>query len=99
VEYQKAIRACKEGCELDLLVSTRSDRTALEGVDPWRRRALVRVRSPPLDGRANKEIEAYLSQLFQVPVRIVHGLTARMKTVCIPLEEETAIKMLEGEET
>ncbi|MGE4274888.1 MAG: DUF167 domain-containing protein [Candidatus Methanomethylophilaceae archaeon] len=96
MEFQKAVRACKDGSELDILVSARSDRVAMEGVDPWRGRVLMRVRAPPLDGRANKEIETRLSEQFQVPVRIVHGLTARMKTVHIPLERETVLRILEG---
>ncbi len=80
---------------MDIMVSTRSKRTALDGVDPWRERALIRVRSPPLDGRANKEIEGYLEELFGVAASIVRGHTARMKTVFIDLSVEEALQALE----
>lgn len=80
---------------MDLMVTARSDRTGIEGVESWRSRVMIRVHAPPLDGKANKEIESHLSQFFGVPVSITHGQTTRMKTVHIPLSPEDVLKRLE----
>ena len=54
----------KEGCqEVDVLVSPRSNRSGPEGFDQWRKRLILRVKAPPLDGRANKEVEETFSQI------------------------------------
>lgn len=80
---------------MDLMVTTRSERTGIEGVNPWRLRVMIRVHAPPLDGKANKEIEIYLNRLFGVPVSIISGQTTRMKTVHISLHLEDVLKKLE----
>jgi len=80
---------------MDLIVTARSNHAGIEGVESWRSRVIMRVRAPPLDGKANKEIESYLSGLFGVPVSIIHGETTRMKTVHISLHPEGVLQRLE----
>lgn len=81
---------------MDLMVTARSDRTSIEGVEAWRARVMMRVHAPPLDGKANKEIESYLGRLFEAVVSITHGQSTRMKTVHIQLNPEEVLKILES---
>ena len=82
------IRKVPEGSELDILVSPRSSRSGPEGVDEWRKMLVVRVRAPPLDGRANKEVENVLHDVTGMKCTVVKGHTSRQKTVLIQGEPE-----------
>jgi|WetSurMetagenome_2_1015567.scaffolds.fasta_scaffold208533_3 uncharacterized protein len=47
----------------------------------------VRLTSPPVEGRANKELVKFLGKLLGVPpssLRIVHGQASRRKIVLVP---------------
>ena len=86
----------KEGrLELDILVSPRSNRSGLEGFDEWRKRAILRVKSPPLDGRANKEVESYFRDLTGCKSAVTAGMTSHQKTVTISGDPESIIVALE----
>ena len=56
MDISEAVRSVSKGVEVEISVSPRSDRPGADGVDEWRKRLNVRVRAPPLDGRANKEV-------------------------------------------
>lgn len=46
----------------------------------------VRVRAPAREGAANEALIRFLAETFRVPrqsIRILHGISARNKTVCI----------------
>jgi uncharacterized protein (TIGR00251 family) len=89
MEVSEIIRQADGGCELDVLVSPRSNRSGPEGVDEWRKMLILRVRAPPLDGRANKEVESTLSEITGYRCQVIRGQTSRQKTVliCGPSEE------------
>jgi len=76
-------RVVAGGMELDILVSPGSDRSGIEGFDEWRRRLIVRVRAPPADGKANKEVEALMKEVTGCRSEIVRGHLNRQKTVMI----------------
>ncbi len=76
-------RSTGSGLELDLTVSPRSSRSGAEGIDPWRKRLIIRVKAPPLDGRANKEVEDVLRDITGCKTQVVSGQTSRQKTVLI----------------
>ena len=76
-------RVKQDGVEVDVLVSPRSNRSGLEGFDEWRKRAILRVKSPPLDGRANKEVESYFREITRCKSRVTSGSTSHQKTVTI----------------
>jgi hypothetical protein len=82
--------------ELDVLVSPRSNRSGLEGFDEWRKRIILRVRSPPLDGRANKEVESYFREITGCQAKVTAGMTSHQKTVTISGDPEAIIKAIEG---
>lgn len=74
----------KDGClEVDVMVSPRSNRSGPEGYDEWRKRLIVRVRAPPLEGRANQEIEEMFRDITGSRCAVTAGHTNRMKTVTV----------------
>ena len=76
---------------LTVKVHPRARRSALAGRigDAWK----LSLAAPPVDGKANEECVRFLAELARVPrsrVRIVMGLTSRLKVVEIegvPQEE------------
>lgn len=89
-------RRTSEGTEVRTIVSPRSGRSGLDGFDEWRRRLVVRVRAPPLDGRANKEVEALFEGITGMPSEIISGHTGRQKTVLVRGDPETAEERIQG---
>lgn len=74
----------RQGCvEVDVSVSPRSNRSGIDGYDEWRRRMIVRVKAPPLDGRANKEVSDLFSEIAGFRAEVTSGQTSRQKTVTI----------------
>ncbi len=71
---------------MDILVSPRSGTSKVEGFDQWRQRVTVKVRAPPADGRANREIIDLFATLTGSEVGISHGAGGRMKTLRIAME-------------
>jgi TIGR00251 family protein len=76
-------RPTPEGLEVDIMVSPRSGRYGLEGFDEWRKRLVVKVKAPPLDGKANKEVEDLMKDVTGCKSEIKSGHLNRMKTVMI----------------
>ncbi len=91
VHLGNAARSDGESSELDILVSPRSGSSRIEGFDQWRQRVAVKVRAPPADGKANREIEELFRSLTGAEAEIVRGAGGRTKTVRIamPLHELT----------
>lgn len=83
MDVRDVSRRTGSGLEVDLLVSPRSNRSGVDGIDEWRRRLIVRVRAPPLDGRANKEIEELFTSMTGSRSEIVSGHLNRQKTLRI----------------
>jgi uncharacterized protein (TIGR00251 family) len=81
--------------ELDVLVSPRSNRSGLDGFDEWRKRVILRVRSPPLDGRANKEVESYFREVTGCKSKVTAGMTSHQKIVTISGDPKSIIEALE----
>ena len=73
-----------DGAILTVKVQPRASATALAGVDPeWLR---IRLQAPPVDGKANKALRAYLAKTLGVPKRsvtLISGETSRLKRVGI----------------
>lgn len=81
--------------EFDIMVSPRSNRSGLEGFDEWRKRAILRVKSPPLDGRANNEVESYFKEVTGCKSSVTAGMTSHQKTVTIAGDPKTIIEAIE----
>ena len=83
MHVEDVIRIKGDGVEADVLVSPRSGRHGIEGIDRWRRRLIIKVAAPPLDGKANKEVEELFRDITGHPSSIVSGQTNRQKTIFI----------------
>lgn len=98
MEYEmtidEAMRSKDSGVELDVIVSPRSNRSGVEGVDEWRNRMVIRVKAPPLDGRANKEVEKVLSDMTGCKTTVISGHTNRQKTVFIEGDPKAIVQKL-----
>lgn len=90
------LREVDGGTEIDVSVSPNSSYSGIEGVDPWRKRLVVRVKAMPKDGRANKELCDILSNVFSVPAMVIRGQTSRTKTIMVPLDSESVLAIIEG---
>jgi uncharacterized protein len=79
------VTAAKEGTLLNLHVSPGAKRTSLEGL--YGEGAIkLKVAAPPVHGRANAEVERFLSKVLGVPrsdVTITRGASGRDKTVLV----------------
>lgn len=90
---------CRTGVgfvEVDISVSPRSNRPGPDGYDEWRKRLILRVSAPPLDGRANKEVCAFFSDTTGCRCEVSAGATSRQKTVRISGDPGTVMGALEG---
>jgi len=69
---------------LDLRIQPRAARSEFAG--PFGERLRIRLQAPPVDGRANAALVAFLADAFEVPracVTIESGLASRDKRVRI----------------
>ena len=51
----------------------------------------IKLNSPPIEGRANKEVVLLLSKILDVPktsIEIISGDKNKLKTLSVPLSEE-----------
>ena len=91
---EDVIRVRGSGVEVDVLVSPRAGRSGIEGIDGWRNRLIVKVRSPPLDGKANKEAEEVLCGASGSPSSVISGHTSRQKTIFVEGDPAVIISKL-----
>lgn len=89
-------RRKKGSLEVDILVSPRSNRSGPEGYDQWRRRMIIRVKAPPLDGRANREVEELFHDITGMPCQVTSGHLNRQKTVTITGDPDRILTVLDG---
>jgi uncharacterized protein len=75
----------KQGTLINLRVSPGAKRTAIDG--PYGENAIkLKVAAPPVDGKANAEVERFLAELLDVPrsdVSIIRGATSRDKQALV----------------
>lgn len=82
---------------VDINVSTSSDHFTLAGYNPWRITLEVKIKSPPLKGKANKEIIKEFSKLTGCPVEILSGLKSHQKTLKITgISKKRFLDMIAG---
>lgn len=79
----KTIKEVDDGILVDIEVSTRSNKFEITGYDEWRDRIEIRIKSPPLRGKANKEIINEFEKLTKKDVKIISGIKSQRKTLKI----------------
>lgn len=77
----KAIKEVHDGILVDIEVSPKSKKFEITGYNEWRERIEIRLKSPPLKGKANKEIVNEFSKLTKSDVEIISGLKSHHKTL------------------
>jgi uncharacterized protein len=82
---KRFVSTAREGTLLNLHVSPGAKSTSVEGL--YGEGAIkVKVAAPPIGGKANAEVERFLSKLLGVPrsdVNIIRGASSRDKTVLV----------------
>ena len=85
VRVKNLLRPAKDGVYVNLRVSPGAKITEIKGL--YGEDAIkVSVAAPPVEGKANVEIERYLARLFGVPrsgVAVVRGGSSRDKVILV----------------
>jgi len=68
---------------LNLHITPNAEKFEVSGFDAWRNALKVRVRSKPIEGKANKEIEQELSRVLGAEVKIISGGKSRNKKIIV----------------
>lgn len=92
------IEPAKDGCLLTVKAVPRASKTEVAGIEgEWIR---IRLLAPPVDGKANAALTAFLAKKTGCPkgaVEVVGGAAARLKRVLLHgVPVETARAALEG---
>jgi len=95
MNVRDASRPVQGGVEIDISALPNSDRQGTDGMNEWRKRITVRVRSPPADGKANREIEEFFRNMTGCRCGIVNGHSVRRKTVMIQGDADAILRTLE----
>jgi uncharacterized protein (TIGR00251 family) len=98
MKIRDLLRCAEGGVEINVIVSPNSDTQGMNGTDEWRKRLIVRVRSPPLDGKANREVEEFMERTTGCRSEIIRGHTNRQKTVMIYGDPDEIARSLEAPE-
>ena len=81
---------------LDLYVQPKASRSRIVGLHD--KAIKLAVSSPPVDGRANKEVTAFMAKLFKLPkssIEIISGHQGRRKRLLVSgLSEKDARRIL-----
>lgn len=78
------IRTTERGITLSIVVLPRSSSNSVAGVTDGRLK--IKLTSPPVDGKANVALIAYLSKLLKIKkssIEILKGETSKKKTVLL----------------
>jgi uncharacterized protein (TIGR00251 family) len=96
--FAGAVTGDATGVILALEVTPSKERAGISGYDPWRRSLRCAVRSPPAQGKANREVVEVLATALGVPaasVEILSGATQSRKRVRIQgITKEAVLRTL-----
>lgn len=94
MDVSDVTRTVNNGMEIEVLISPRSSTSGTGDVNKWRRRLTVSIKSPPLDGRANKEVKELFEGITGCKCEIIRGWTSRQKTIFIRGNSAEVLKKL-----
>jgi len=83
------------GAVFEIWLQPRSSQRAIIGVHNGALK--IKLTSPPVEGRANKECLQFVASILSVPasgVRILSGETSRRKRIFVPLSREQVLKAI-----
>jgi uncharacterized protein (TIGR00251 family) len=79
---------------IDIEVSPNSNNFEIAGYNTWRKTLIVKIRSPPTKGKANREIIREFSKIIGADVEIISGLKSQKKTLKITGKNKDEILMV-----
>ena len=79
----KFLKETKDGVLIKIYVQPKAKKNEIDRVDEWRGRLKVRIKAPPVEGKANKELVKFLSKLLGAEVILVRGETSREKDLLV----------------
>ena len=91
------IKASPEGAILSIRVIPRASKNEVQGLHGDALK--IRLRAPPVDGKANEALIGYLAEILDVPTRqivLLHGATGRNKRVLARGISEAATRAAVG---
>lgn len=94
-ELAAAVKAHDGGTAVCCHVQPNASKTAPDGM--YGEELKIKLKTPPVDGKANQELCRYFAQIFDLPgsrVRLLSGLTSRRKRILIPVDPETFFRKL-----
>ena len=94
IDVPDYLSQAKGGVLLRLHVQPKSSKTKICG--QYGDRLKISIEAPPVDGKANKAIQAFLAKFFKVPkssIELVSGITSRKKNFLI---KDLTIKEIAG---
>jgi len=86
------IRSHEKGSILCLYIQPGASRSEIRGIHGERLK--LKIKSPPVDGKANAEVIEFLAELFEISktkVQILRGESSRSKDVLVELPAESII--------
>jgi uncharacterized protein (TIGR00251 family) len=88
MQAESFLREHPEGCSLAVRVQPGAKRTGISGVygQDSRPHLNIALQAPPVDGRANEALIAYLAKLLSMPrsnITIIHGECDRFKLMLL----------------
>ena len=78
------IKSYKDGSLLEVYVQPKASRTQIVG--PFGEALKIKLKAPPVEGRANEELRAFLAKILGLPqkrIKLLSGLTSRRKSIYI----------------
>lgn len=81
-ELNSLVRSAPDGVFLSCRIQPRASKTAIDG--PCGNALKIRLTAPPVDGKANAALTAFLAELCNIPksaVILTSGETSRNKTL------------------
>ncbi len=91
------IKATKQGLQLSVHLTPRASRDAIAGLHGEALK--VTIKAPPVDGKANAYLVAYIAEALGLPknaVSLVHGETSRDKILLVRDCPEQEIRRMFG---
>ncbi|MCQ2086205.1 MAG: DUF167 family protein [archaeon] len=90
----EAICVVDGGIRLCISVLPHAGKSGFEGVDKWRKRLVVKVKSLPQNNEANKEVVELIERITKCRCEIVCGWKNRQKTVLIHGNRDRVLQSL-----
>jgi uncharacterized protein (TIGR00251 family) len=92
VGFKAMLREIKNGIQLSLIVQPNASKSEIIGEHNGSLK--IRIKAPPVDGKANEAVESFISELFEVrqrQVTVQRGMSSRKKMI-----EVTGIGMIQA---